>query len=119
MHRILGVYGLIVSILIQRGIVLEEGSDGSGSSYSLTTGYVHLATGLVLGLTSLSAGIAIGVAGDASVRAFVQQTQIYSQLILLMIFCEAIALYGAIIAVVLITSALWFGQRGRGEREEC
>ena len=37
--------------------------------YSCYNGYKHFAAGLCCGLSSLAAGLAIGIAGDAGVRA--------------------------------------------------
>ena len=69
-------------------------------SYSAYNGYKHLASGLCVGLSSLAAGLAIGVAGDAGVRANAQK-DIYVGVILILIFAEALGLYGLIIAIVL------------------
>ena len=49
----------------------------------------------------LGSGYAIGVVGDYGVRAVAQQPSIYVGTILMLIFSEAIALYGLIVAVVL------------------
>lgn len=68
--------------------------------YSAYNGYKHLASGLCVGLSSLAAGLAIGVAGDAGVRANAQK-DIYVGVILILIFAEALGLYGLIIAIVL------------------
>lgn len=37
--------------------------------YNYFKGYGHLASGLCCGLSSLAAGLAIGIVGDAGVRA--------------------------------------------------
>ena len=63
-------------------------------------GFKHLAAGLCCGLSSLAAGLAIGVAGDAGVRANAVK-DIYVGVILMLIFAEALGLYGLIIAIVL------------------
>jgi len=73
-------------------------------SYNYALGYKQLASGLCCGLSSLAAGLAIGVVGDAGVRANGQKN-ILIALILMMIFAEALALYGFIIAIVLVMSA--------------
>lgn len=69
-------------------------------SYSAYNGYKHLASGLCCGLSSLAAGLAIGVAGDAGVRANAQK-DIYVGVILILIFAEALGLYGLIISIIL------------------
>ena len=50
-------------------------------------------------MSSLAAGLAIGVVGDAAVRANAQKEMIVG-MILILIFAEALALYGFIIAIV-------------------
>ena len=47
------------------------------------------------------AGLAIGVVGDAGVRAVGQQPQLYVGMILILIFGEALGLYGLIVALIL------------------
>ena len=70
--------------------------------YSSFNGYAHLAAGLSVGLCGLAAGYAIGIAGDAGVRAAARQQSVLRGLLILMIFSEALALYGTIIAILLI-----------------
>jgi len=53
-----------------------------------------------VGLSSLAAGLAIGVTGDAGVRATAQK-DIFVGVILILIFGEALGLYGLIVAIIL------------------
>lgn len=96
MAGILGIYGLIVSIVILQKI--------SQSNYSAFLGYAHLASGLAAGLSSLAAGFAIGIVGDAGVRANGQQPKMYVPMVIMLIFGEALGLYGMIIGVILASS---------------
>src|SRR6266576_1474410 len=59
MAGILGIYGLIVSVILVSKI----------NTYTYYQGYKHLSSGLCCGLSSLAAGLAIGIVGDAGVRA--------------------------------------------------
>ena len=93
MAGVLGIYGLIVSVILIQKI--------NNSSYSYYDGYKHLASGLCCGLSSLAAGMAIGIVGDAGVRANAQQDKIFVGMILILIFAEALGLYGLIIALIL------------------
>ena len=93
MAGILGIYGLIISLLIFQKI--------SADSYTYFNGYKHLSSGLCCGVSSLAAGLAIGIVGDAGVRANAQQEQVFVGMILILIFAEALGLYGMIIAIVL------------------
>ena len=68
--------------------------------YSNYDGYRHLAGGLCCGLSALGAGLCIGIVGDAGVRANAQK-DIYVGMILILIFAEALGLYGLIVAIIL------------------
>ena len=59
-----------------------------------------MASGLACGLSSLAAGLSIGVVGDAGVRAYGKQQNVFVGLILILIFGEALGLYGLIVALV-------------------
>lgn len=45
--------------------------------------------------------MAIGVTGDAGVRASAQQPKLYVSMILMLIFGEALALFGLIVGLIL------------------
>jgi V-type H+-transporting ATPase proteolipid subunit len=62
-----GIYGLITAIIIVNQI-LAPTQDGL-NQYSLFSGFAHLGAGLCCGLGGLVSGMAIGLAGDASVRS--------------------------------------------------
>lgn len=53
-------------------------------------------------MSSLGAGLAIGLAGDAGVRALGQQDRIFVGMMLILIFAEALGLYGMIISLILV-----------------
>lgn len=74
------------------------------SPYYLYDGYAHLASGLACGLSGLASGVAIGVVGDAGVRANAQQPKLFVGMVLILIFAEALALYGLIVAILLTTN---------------
>lgn len=98
MAGILGIYGLIVAAILVGKIQVPL---ASGNKYSSFAGFAHLAAGLACGLSSLAAGLAIGVVGDAGVRAVGQQDKLYVGMILILIFGEALGLYGLIVALIL------------------
>ncbi len=80
--------------------------------YNYALGYKQLASGLCCGLSSLAAGLAIGIVGDAGVRANGEKNSLIA-LILMIIFAEALALYGFIIAIVLVMSSWRTNQQTR------
>lgn len=121
MAGLLGIYGLIIAVILQgrvastdESVVIQDAYGGdaatattttsqpvcTGWNYSAYYGYRHLAAGLCCGLSSLAAGLCLGVAGDAGVRANAQK-DIYVGVILILIFGEALGLYGLIVAIIL------------------
>mmetsp|Transcript_17077 Transcript_17077/g.23995 ORF Transcript_17077/g.23995 Transcript_17077/m.23995 type:complete len:182 (-) Transcript_17077:80-625(-) len=99
MAGVLGIYGLITSVVLSGSI---QGSMGN-NKYTSYLGYAHLAAGLCCGLSSLGAGLAIGIVGDSGVRANGQQSKLYVPMVLILIFAEALGLYGLIVAIILST----------------
>eukprot|EP01132_Coremiostelium_polycephalum_P004071 gene4071-5096_t len=91
---VIAIYGLIICVIIIGGMKPD-------APYSLMKGFVDLGAGLTVGLCGLSAGFAIGIVGDSGVRAFGQQQKLYVIMMLILIFSEALGLYGLIIAILL------------------
>merc|ERR1712037_753624 len=104
MAGILGIYCVIISGSLKAVPYDSDIMKPETWVYNYALGYKQLASGLCCGLSSLAAGLAIGVMGDAGVRANGQKN-ILIALILMMIFAEALALYGFIIAIVLVMSS--------------
>eukprot|EP01027_Heterolobosea_sp_BB2_P027211 GEZU01042484.1.p1 GENE.GEZU01042484.1~~GEZU01042484.1.p1 ORF type:complete len:191 (+),score=51.87 GEZU01042484.1:80-574(+) len=88
----LGIYGLIVSIIIV--------TTGIKAPYSSYRGFAHMAAGISTGFCSLAAGMAIGIAGDSGVRAFGKQEKVYIGMVLILIFSEALGIYGLIVGII-------------------
>merc|ERR1719238_1514312 len=84
MAGVLGIYGLIVAVLLASGI------KGEAYGYASFSGYAGLSAGLCCGMAGLSAGIAIGIVG----------------VVLILIFAEALGLYGLIVALILSSKKL-------------
>jgi len=96
MAGIIGIYGLVVSVLI---------SSGLQQVVSLYTSFIQLGAGLSVGLAGLAAGFAIGIVGDAGVRGTAQQPRLYVGMILILIFAEVLGLYGLIVALLMNAKA--------------
>jgi len=116
MAGVLGIYGLITAVILSGAIgkmepaMYKAGAASSGkvvgvnaiyNTYAAFDGFRHLASGLTCGLSGLAAGMAIGVVGDAGVRAVGQQPRLYVPSVLVLIFSEALALYGLIVGIIL------------------
>merc|ERR1711998_662464 len=100
MAGVLGIYGLIVAVLLASGI------KGEAYGYASFSGYAGLSAGLCCGIAGLSAGIAIGIVGDAGVRANARQPKLFVGVILILIFAEALGLYGLIVALILSSNTM-------------
>ena len=98
MAGVLGIYGLITAVII-------NGKLDQPDTYSAYSGYAHLGAGLTVGMSSLAAGLAIGIVGDAGVRANAQQPRLFVGMILILIFAEALGLYGLIVGLVVASTA--------------
>merc|ERR1712023_312497 len=101
MAGVLGIYGLIVAVLLTSSITGD-----APYSYASYSGYSALSAGLCCGMAGLSAGIAISIVGDAGVRANARQPKLFVGVILILIFAEALGLYGLIVALILSANTL-------------
>ncbi len=81
MAGIIGIYGLVVSVLISNDLKQQT---------PLFTGFIQLGAGLSVGLAGLAAGFAIGIVGDAGVRGTAQQPRLFVGMILILIFAEVL-----------------------------
>lgn len=113
MAGIIGIYGLVVSVLISNGLSQES---------SLFDNFIQLGAGLSVGLSGMAAGFAIGIVGDAGVRGTAQQPRLFVGMILILIFAEVLGksfkvarirhvantwsgLYGLIVALLMNSKA--------------
>ncbi|KJK68398.1 V-type proton ATPase proteolipid subunit 2 [Aspergillus bombycis] len=96
MSGIIAVYGLVIAVLIA-----QDMQPPPLQRMSLYTGFMHLASGLSVGLAGMAAGYTIGIVGDAGVRAYLQQSRVYVGMILILIFGEVLGLYGLIVGLIL------------------
>jgi len=143
MAGVLGIYGLIVSVIITQALTPPKSGMGE-TTYSLFNGYAHLAAGLCCGLSCLAAGGTIGMIGDVGVRCFGLKAsggtrawatgeganpsdadagqssaqvaisadaanKLYVGLLIMLIFAEALALYGLIVALILTQNSYTCG----------
>jgi V-type H+-transporting ATPase 16kDa proteolipid subunit len=122
MSGIIAVYSLVISVLIA-----EDLKPPSDQSYALFTfvrpfpyytarssicalltyssAFLHLGSGIAVGMTGLAAGYTIGVVGDKGVRAYMEQSRIFVGMVLILIFGEVLGLYGYV--YVATTWAYW------------
>eukprot|EP01102_Stenamoeba_stenopodia_P007531 TRINITY_DN2108_c0_g1_i1.p1 TRINITY_DN2108_c0_g1~~TRINITY_DN2108_c0_g1_i1.p1 ORF type:complete len:184 (-),score=19.61 TRINITY_DN2108_c0_g1_i1:94-645(-) len=95
MASVRGVYGLIISILISVGF-------GLPASYSLQKGFAQFFAGMCVGLTGLGSGYCMGIVGDVGMASVARKPQLYVGVLLMLVFAEALGLYGLIISLILV-----------------
>lgn len=137
MAGVIGIYGLIVSVIIGQGI--PKPNNDRENAYSIYTAFAHLCAGLCCGASGLAAGGCIGIVGDHGVRAVGyrasqislfpssvekagyssipegedgavgggedisgadDQSKLFVGMLIMLIFSEALALYGLIVALI-------------------
>jgi len=109
MAGVLGIFGLIIAVVIGTNIQPMSSGSITYSDYSLYSGVAHLASGLTVGLTSLSCGICIGICGDAGIRSVADAprhkpahvTKVYVGMVLIQGCASALAMYGLIVALLM------------------
>merc|ERR1711865_1009832 len=99
MAGVLGIYGLISAVIITGKISKPEET----SSFQ---GFSLLGAGITVGMSSVAAGYAIGIVGDAGVRCnALANGKLFVGLILILIFAEALGLYGLIVGLVVASGS--------------
>ena len=72
---------------------------------SRSSAVAHFGGGLACGLSGLAAGMAIGIVGDSLTRASAEQPKLFVGMVLILIFAEALGLYGLIVGLILASKA--------------
>jgi len=97
MASVRGVYGLIIAILITTQM--------NPASYSFIKGIAHFMAGMCVGLTGVASGYCMGVIGDSGLKSVSKKPILFTAFLLMLVFCEAIGLFGLIIALILTSQA--------------
>merc|ERR1711966_93099 len=85
MAGVIGIYGFIIAVVVGTKIKEPTGTDPVVPQYTRFAAFGHLGAGLTGGLSGLAAGMAIGIVGDAGVRATAQQPKLFVGMILILI----------------------------------
>eukprot|EP01127_Copromyxa_protea_P009984 TRINITY_DN23_c0_g2_i1.p1 TRINITY_DN23_c0_g2~~TRINITY_DN23_c0_g2_i1.p1 ORF type:complete len:167 (-),score=38.17 TRINITY_DN23_c0_g2_i1:100-600(-) len=96
MAGMIGIYGLLIGIILVTTKV-------TANNYSNFQGIAGFAGGLACGLSGLAAGIAIGIVGDAGVRAHAVQIKVFTPMIVILVFAEALGIFGLIIGIIAVS----------------
>jgi len=61
------------------------------------------AAALATGVSCIAAGIAVGMTGSAAIAAVAERPEIMGRTILFVVFGEGLAIYGVVIAIIILT----------------
>lgn len=93
MAGVRAIYGLVLSIIILSGM--------HNGGYSYYDGLGHLSSGLCCGVAQLASGVTVGVVGESSTQAVSLRASLFASSVLILIFSEALALYGLICGMIM------------------
>ena len=66
------------------------------NAYGTINGYSDFAAGIICGIGCLAAGYALGQIGNSGIRAFRKTDKMFTIMILLLVFTEALAIFALI-----------------------
>jgi V/A-type H+-transporting ATPase subunit K len=95
---------LILVFLIITTIVpaVQAQASSPNDEPSLGYGLAILGAGLVLGLTGLGVGLGMGTLGAAGAGAVAEKPEVFSKVILMIVFVEAIAIYALTLGFMIL-----------------
>ena len=76
----------------------------SPQDFSVGYGLAILGAGVVLGLAGLGVGIGLGTLGAAGAGAVAEKPEVFSKVVLFIVFVEAIAIYAMTLAFMILMS---------------
>ena len=105
-----------IAVTLLAGILLLHGTGGAalaaateapraGLPDSSVTQWAVIAAAIAAGLSTLAAGYAVAMVGSAAVGAVAEKPELLGRVLLLVGLAEGIAIYGLIVAVLILNRA--------------
>lgn len=91
-----------LGLMLDSALAQEAGRLAPGTK-NLELGSAGIGAGLAIGGAGLGAGIGLGIAVSSIVAAGAERPEIIGRFFIFIVFIEAIAIYGLIISILLIT----------------
>ncbi|KZX15885.1 V-type sodium ATPase subunit K [Methanobrevibacter cuticularis] len=92
------IYGFLIAILL----LVFSGLLGGGTGLTTTTGLVAIGVGASIGFAGLGSGMGQGIAAASSVGSVVENRDMFAQGIIFTALPETQAIYGFLIAILLM-----------------
>jgi V/A-type H+-transporting ATPase subunit K len=74
----------------------------AGAKEVSESGYKMIGAGLAMGLAGLGTGLGMGTASAAAVAAIAEKPETFSKALIFIVFLEAIAIYGLVVAFMIM-----------------
>lgn len=105
----LALFANIVSVfavcLLSAGFALvlpAAAADGAGAAQAAKSGLAYIGAAVAVGLSCLGGGIAVASAASAALGAISENPKIFGQALIMVVLAEGIAIYGMLIAVLIL-----------------
>ncbi len=82
---------------VQAMVQAQPAQETSGAD----AGLIAIGAGLAVGLAGIAAGYSLARAGAAAISALVEKPETFFKAFLIVTLCEAVAIYGVVIAILL------------------
>jgi V/A-type H+/Na+-transporting ATPase subunit K len=92
------IYGFLIAILL----LVFSGLLGGGTSLTVTSGLVAIGAGAAIGFAGLGSGMGQGITAASSVGAVVEDEDMFARGIIFSALSETQAIYGFLIAILLM-----------------
>jgi len=99
LHKLFTLLFLAAGVaLAVTGLVSAQG----GTSAADASGFKLIGAGMAIGLAGLGAGVGMGTASAAAIGAMAEKPETFSKSLIYIVFIEAIAIYGLVIAFMIM-----------------
>ena len=101
------IFLVFVVFFAVNGIILFAAAQGTSQSLDYykagTAGMLGLAAGLAVGMAIMGSGYALKTVGTSAIATLTEREEAFFKAFLVVALCEALAVYGLIIAILLWT----------------
>jgi V/A-type H+-transporting ATPase subunit K len=99
LYKLVALLSLVTGVaLALTGLVYAQGGGGEAAA----SGFKLIGAGLAIGLAGCGAGVGMGTASAAAIGAMAEKPETFSKSLIYIVFIEAIAIYGLVIAFMIM-----------------